>query len=85
MKRVNILDARNNLSKLVAAASAGEDIVIANRGKPVARLVSVDDDPPTHTAGSAAAWLVSNPVPREASRSIAALEQQIASEREGWE
>ncbi len=85
MKKVNILDARNNLSKLVAAASAGEEIVIANRGKPVARLVSVAGDAPTHTAGSAAAWLASHPVPRQASRSITALDQQIASEREGWE
>lgn len=85
MKKVNILDARNNLSKLVAAAGAGEDIVIANRGKPVARLVAVTDDAPDYTAGSAAAWLVSNPVPRQAARPAAALDRQIASEREGWE
>ena len=85
MKKVNILEARNNLSKLVSAAGRGEDVVIANRGKPVGRLVAVEDETPGHTAEQAAAWLASHPVPRHASRSAAALDQQIASEREGWE
>lgn len=85
MKKVNILEARNNLSKLVSAAGNGEDVVIANRGKPVVRLVAVTEDVPSHTAASAAAWLASNPVPRHASRTAATLDQQIASEREGWE
>ncbi len=85
MKKVNILEARNNLSKLVSAAGRGEDVVIANRGKPVVRLVAVTEDAPSHTAASVAAWLASNPVPRHSSRTAAALDQQIASEREGWE
>jgi len=37
--RVNIHDAKTNLSRLVAAAEAGEDVVIARAGRPVARLV----------------------------------------------
>jgi prevent-host-death family protein len=35
---VNTHAARNSLSKLVKRAAAGEDIVIATRGKPVALL-----------------------------------------------
>lgn len=38
----NILEARNQLSKLVEAAQRGEDVVIANRGKAVVRLVKIE-------------------------------------------
>ena len=37
----NMLEAKNNLSKLVQAALAEEDVVIANKGVPVVRLVKV--------------------------------------------
>ena len=37
--QVNILDAKNSLSKLVAAAEQGEEVVLARNGVPVARLV----------------------------------------------
>ena len=37
-KVVNMHDAKSSLSKLVKRAAAGEDIVIANHGKPVAML-----------------------------------------------
>lgn len=37
----NILEAKNQLSKLVQAALAGEDVVIANKGVPVVRLVKI--------------------------------------------
>jgi prevent-host-death family protein len=35
---VNMRDAKNSFSKLVKRAAAGEDILIAVRGKPVAML-----------------------------------------------
>ncbi|MGQ0656459.1 MAG: type II toxin-antitoxin system Phd/YefM family antitoxin [Betaproteobacteria bacterium] len=35
---VNIYEAKTNLSALIEKAQAGEDIVIARAGKPVARL-----------------------------------------------
>lgn len=38
-KPVNIYDAKTRLSELVDRAAAGEEIVIARAGKPVARLV----------------------------------------------
>lgn len=41
--QVNILEAKNQLSKLVKAAAAGEEVIIASNGKPVAKLVPVDE------------------------------------------
>jgi antitoxin (DNA-binding transcriptional repressor) of toxin-antitoxin stability system len=38
---VNMNDAKSNLSKLAARAAAGEDILIACAGKPVAMLTRV--------------------------------------------
>lgn len=42
MQAVNIADAKARLSKLVDQATAGEDITIARRGKPLVRLVPVE-------------------------------------------
>ena len=39
MVTVNVHEAKTNLSRLLAQVEAGEDIVIARNGKPVARLV----------------------------------------------
>jgi prevent-host-death family protein len=38
MTIVNIYDAKTRLSKLIEEAAAGNDVVIARGGKPVARL-----------------------------------------------
>ena len=40
MTTVNVHEAKTNLSRLLAQVEAGEDVVIARNGKPVARLVS---------------------------------------------
>lgn len=39
MKKVNVHEAKTQLSKLLKRVAAGEEIAIANRGVPVARLV----------------------------------------------
>lgn len=39
--QVNILEARNQLSRLAKAAAAGEDVVIASNGTPLVRLVPI--------------------------------------------
>jgi len=39
MQTINIHDAKTNFSKLVDQAAAGEEIIIAKAGKPMARLV----------------------------------------------
>ena len=36
---MNVREAKAHLSRLLAQVEAGEDVVIARRGKPVARLV----------------------------------------------
>ncbi|MGH2363451.1 MAG: type II toxin-antitoxin system Phd/YefM family antitoxin [Chloroflexota bacterium] len=41
MAIVNMHDAKTTLSRLVARAQAGEDIVIARNRKPVARLTAI--------------------------------------------
>lgn len=40
MRIVNVREAKSQLSRLLARAEAGEDVVIARRGEPVARLVA---------------------------------------------
>ncbi len=42
MRTVNIHAAKTHLSTLVEEAAAGEEIVIAKAGKPVARLVPLE-------------------------------------------
>ena len=41
MVTVNVHEAKTHLSRLLAKAEAGEDIVIARNGTPVARIVPV--------------------------------------------
>ena len=41
MKTYNIHQAKTHLSRLLEAAAAGEEIVIAKAGKPMAKLVAV--------------------------------------------
>ncbi len=43
--QVNMLEAKTQLSRLVEAALRGEEVVIANRGKAVVKLVKVEDKP----------------------------------------
>ncbi len=43
--RVNVGQAKTDLSKLLARVEAGEDIEIARDGAPVARLVRIDPSP----------------------------------------
>jgi prevent-host-death family protein len=42
VKQVNIHEAKTHFSKLVERVEAGEEIVIARSGRPVARLVPVE-------------------------------------------
>ncbi len=53
MKTVNIHDAKTHLSKLIARARKGEEIVLAKAGKPVAKIVPFDAAPQRRVPGSA--------------------------------
>lgn len=50
--QINMLDAKSQLSKLVKAALAGEDIVIANKGVPAVRLVPITAAQPSRQPGT---------------------------------
>jgi len=87
--KVNILEAKNRLSRLIKAAQAGEEVVIANRGEPVARLVAAVGKPSeTGRVGNGpaiVAWLKANPLPRYLRRSAKEIEADIEAERNSWE
>ncbi len=42
MKKAGIREARQNISELIEAVRRGREILITDRGKPVARLVPVE-------------------------------------------
>jgi len=43
MAAMNLYQEKSQLSRLIKRVQAGEEIVIAKAGKPVARLVSIDE------------------------------------------
>ena len=49
---VNVHEAKTHLSRLLEAVEAGEDVVIARAGKPIARLVPVGARTEPRTPGS---------------------------------
>ena len=50
-KQVNIYEAKTKLSHLVERAAAGEEIIIAKDGKPLARLVALNKARPQRRPG----------------------------------
>jgi prevent-host-death family protein len=87
--QVNILEAKNRLSQLIKAALAGEDVVIANRGQPMVRLVPAEKASPggaERGSGRAIlAWLKAHPVPEHARRSAEEIDADIEAERRSWD
>ncbi|MGH8192094.1 MAG: type II toxin-antitoxin system Phd/YefM family antitoxin [Rhodanobacteraceae bacterium] len=87
--QTNILEAKNRLSQLIKAAQAGEEVVIANRGEPVVRLVPVrGKGPRNQEAGSAKAildWLENHPLPEYARRSAKEIDDYIREARNSWD
>ena len=51
MRTINIHAAKTQLSRLVDAAAAGEEIIIAKSGKPIARLGPLSTPPRKRTLG----------------------------------
>lgn len=83
MVQVNILEAKNRLSELVRAAQAGEHVILANRGKPVVRLVPVEAS--AAAPAGVATWLEQHPLPEHARRSAAEIDADLQAEREAWD
>lgn len=80
--QVNILEAKNQLSRLVRAAQAGEEVVIAHRGIPAVKLVPVEGLP---SEADPIRWLEANPLPAHLRRSHAEIEADIQAERHSWD
>ena len=51
MKKVNIYEAKTHLSAIIDEVIRGEEVVLARAGKPLVRLVRVDDSKPSHAFG----------------------------------
>jgi prevent-host-death family protein len=86
--QVNILEAKNRLSQLIRSVQAGEEVVIANRGEPVARLVPARGTPAAADTGNARTvlrWLENHPLPPYARRSSEEIDIAIAAERRSWD
>ncbi len=85
--QVNILEAKNRLSRLIKSVRAGEEVVIANRGEPVARLVPAGAPLDTSDIGRAEAildWLSTHPLPAYARRTAKEIDAAIKDERDSW-
>jgi len=87
--QVNIFEAKNRLSQLIRSVQAGEEVVIANRGEPVARLVPAREIPGA-TLGTASSrailhWLERHPLPDYARRSTEEIDAAIEQERHSWD
>jgi prevent-host-death family protein len=50
--QVNVYEAKSTLSALLNRVAAGEEVVIARHGRPVARLVAVATRPARRTPGA---------------------------------
>jgi prevent-host-death family protein len=83
--QVNILEAKNRLSELIKSAQAGEDVVIANRGQPVVRLVPTKSNSKIKQNRNLLVWLQSNPLPTHAQKSAAEIDAGIHLERQAWD
>lgn len=75
----NVLEARNNLSRLIADVESGVEVTIARRGVPVARIVPFDATEPTRSAF--VTWLKENPLTPELARPVEEIESIIAENR----
>jgi prevent-host-death family protein len=51
--KVNIHEAKTQLSRLLARVGNGEEVIISKAGKPIARLVPITERPKQRIAGSA--------------------------------
>ena len=57
-RTVNVHEAKTHLSRLLDRVSQGEEVIIAKAGKPVARLVSVEERVQRRVPGSALGRIV---------------------------
>jgi prevent-host-death family protein len=57
MVQVNVYEAKTHLSRLLRRVRAGEDVIIADAGRPVARLVPIVAEGPRPLGGDEGVWI----------------------------
>ncbi len=86
--QVNILEAKNRLSELVRRVQAGEDVIIANRGRAVARLVAeaaASEGVAKQSGQTLRDWRAAHPLPAYAQKTAAEIDAMIEDERNAWD
>jgi antitoxin (DNA-binding transcriptional repressor) of toxin-antitoxin stability system len=85
--KVTIVEAAARLPELIAAAQAGEEVIIANDHGLGVRLALVESSPSTsHPTGSwAAIEAALNTLPKRAQRSAEEIDAEIREIRDGWD
>ena len=83
--QVSIFEAKNRLSQLIRSAQAGEEVIIANRGEPVARFVPARETAGAGRARAILGWLERHSLPDYARRSAEEIDAAIAEEKHSWE
>jgi prevent-host-death family protein len=83
--QINILEAKNQLSQLIRYAQAGDEVIIANRGQPVAQLIAAKPAPEQANGKTFLDWLKENPLPAHAQRSAQEIDAGIEEERSAWD
>ncbi len=84
----NVLDAKNNLSKLIEAAEAGEEVIIARRGKPAVRLQAIVEDEIEQVPGNPAwiaQWFKDNPINPDWAMTDEEIDDYLREERDSWD
>lgn len=85
MAAYNILEARNNLSRIIASVESGVEVTIMRRGKPVAKVVPIGRARTPWTGRQLVDWLEANPLPPESQRTTEEIEETIRELREAGE
>lgn len=85
MSTQSVLEARNNLSRLIAESQAGEDVVITKRGTPVARIVPIGPVDMVRSGRVLVEWIGRDPLPDRLIRATAEIDRQIRENRDDWE
>lgn len=85
MSTQSVLEARNNLSRLIAESQAGEDVVITKRGTPVARIVPIGPVDVVRNGRVLVEWIGRDPLPDRLIRTTAEIDRQIRENRDDWE
>lgn len=85
MTSYNILEARNNLSRLVALAESGAEVTLMRRGLPVARIVPIRKPTEPWSGRRLVEWLEAHPLPVASQRTSAEVAETIRELREAGE